>query len=129
METPKKILIVDDDKFLIDMYSMKFKKAGLNVTNAENGAVALQKLKEGFEPDILVLDVIMPAMDGIELLENIRKEKLVPNSIIVVLSNQGESTDIERAQQFNVHGYIVKATTIPSEVVSEVMDIYKKNKE
>lgn len=128
MQEKTKILIIDDDKFLIDMYSMKFTKNDYDVTTAEHGEDALRKLRDGFLPEIIVLDVIMPTMDGIEFLENLRKENLAPNAVVVVLSNQGESTDIERAEQFNVDGYIVKATTIPSEVVAEVTEIYKKAK-
>jgi len=121
------VLIVDDDTFLLNMYSVKFKKYGLDVVSAISGQDALSKLREGLKPDIILLDIIMPGMNGFELLENIKKENLTPKSITVVLSNQGQSSDIERAKKLGVHGYIVKATTIPSEVLEEVVKIFKSN--
>ncbi len=124
----KKILIVDDDKFLLGMYSMKFGKSGFDVKIAPGGSEAFQILKDGWKPEILLLDLIMPVMDGFSIYENIKKENLAPNVIAVMLTNQGLQSDINRAKELGFHGYIVKATTIPSEVVSEVIGIYEKNK-
>ncbi len=70
----------------------------------------------------------MPGMDGIELLGAIRKEKLIPNTVIIMLTNKSASQDIERAQKFSVDGYITKAATIPSEVLTHVDEIYKRVK-
>lgn len=128
MENKKKILIVDDDKFLLSMYAMKFEKSGFQPETAPNGSEALEKLKEGFKPDILLMDIIMPVMDGFAMFETVLKDKLAPNAVFIMLTNQGLLADINRAKALGVHGYIVKATTIPSEVVDEVIDIYKKNK-
>jgi CheY-like chemotaxis protein len=128
-ETQKKykITIVDDDKFLLSMYSMKFTKEGMEVVTINDPKEALDKFKEGLTTDILILDVVMPGMDGIELLEQIRKEKLVPDAIVIILSNQGQQSDIDRASVFNIQGYIVKATTIPTEVLREVLAIAAEN--
>jgi CheY-like chemotaxis protein len=122
------VFLVDDDKFLLDMYSLKFTKSGLLVSTAASSTDALRKLREGFAPDIIILDIVMPVMDGLELLEHIRKEKLSPKSVIIMLTNQGQTADIERAKKLGVDGYIVKASTIPSEVLTEVLDIAKKRK-
>lgn len=118
---PYKILIVDDDKFLLNMYSIKFQKEKFEVTTAGDGAEAVAKLEGGLVPDAIVLDVVMPVMDGIETLEKIRKDNLAKNAVILILSNQGQSSDIEKAKRLGINGYIVKATTIPSEVVSEIL--------
>jgi CheY-like chemotaxis protein len=75
-EQTKKILIVDDDTFLLNMYSLKFSKNGYEVITSQNGADALKRLKEGLEPNVILLDVIMPGIDGIELLRQIRTENL-----------------------------------------------------
>jgi CheY-like chemotaxis protein len=125
-ETTKKILIVDDDTFLLNMYSMKFSKGGFEVTTAQNGSDALKKLQGGFTPDIILLDVIMPGIDGLELLSQIRSLKLVPSATIVMLTNQSDTSDIDKAKSLNVNGYIVKATTIPSEVITEVSRIHQE---
>jgi two-component system sensor histidine kinase ChiS len=122
-----KILIVDDDKFLLSMYSMKFTREGMEVTAIPSPTEALEKLRSGFSPDILILDVVMPEMDGVELLAKIREEKLASNAIVVILSNQGQPSDIDRAKQYNINGYIVKATTIPSEVLREIVKIAEEN--
>lgn len=124
----KKVMIVDDDQFLIDMYSLKFNQSGFDVESATKGEEALEKLRGGLEPDILILDVVMPALDGIGLLEKIRQAKLASKSSVVMLTNQGQKSDIEKANNLDVDGYIVKATTIPSEVVEQVIQIYNKRK-
>ena len=123
-----KILFVDDDKFLLDMYAFKFSKAKYEVSTAEGSEKALKMLREGLEPDILLIDVVMPAMDGIDFLGAIRKENLVNKAVVIMLTNQGLSDDIARAKKLNVDGYIIKATTIPSEVLTEVERIYKSSK-
>lgn len=121
-----KILLVDDDKFLLDVYVLKFKNKGHEIITAHDGADALSQLKGGIEPDAIVLDVVMPQMDGLTLLENIRKENLAPHSSVIMLTNQGQPSDVERAEKLGISGYIIKATAIPSEVVSEVEKILNK---
>jgi DNA-binding NarL/FixJ family response regulator len=74
------------------------------------------------------MDLIMPMMDGFVMYENIKKANLAPDAIAIMLTNQGQTSDINRAKDLGIHGYIVKATTIPSEVVEEVINIYNKNK-
>jgi CheY-like chemotaxis protein len=119
-DKPYKVLITDDDKFLLSMYAIKFRNEKFDVTTASNGAEALKILEGGFVPDGIILDVIMPVMDGLEFLEAMRAKNLSPTSTILVLSNQGQSSDIDKAKAFGIDGYIVKATTIPSEVVTEM---------
>ena len=122
-----KIMLVDDDHFLLDMYSLKFKTRGMDIITADGSSQALEKIRGGESPDVILLDIIMPTMDGLELLKIIRDEKLVPNTTIIMLTNQSDET--EKAKELGADGYIVKATTIPSEVVDQVLEIYnKKNK-
>jgi len=117
------VLIVDDDKFLLDMYRKKFEHDGATVDVAVGSEDALGKLRGGATPDILILDIIMPTMDGIELLETIRKEKLVPSSAVIMLTNESDTDKIEKAKSLGIKGYIVKATSIPTEVVEKVLQI------
>lgn len=128
MDKKLKILMVDDDKFLLDMYAIKFSKNNVDVVTACGSDEALKKLREKIEPDIAMLDIVMPNKDGLELLEIIRNENLAPNTVIVMLTNQSQSVDVERAKKLNVDGYIVKASAIPSEVYQKVMEIYQKSK-
>lgn len=118
-----KILLVDDDRFLIDMYSMKFRENGHEVIPAFGGADALTKLREGLSPDIIVFDIVMPGVDGFELLETIKKEKLAGKAVKIALTNQGQSSDVDRAKGLGAVGYIIKASAIPSEVLTQVCDI------
>jgi CheY-like chemotaxis protein len=74
------------------------------------------------------VDIVMPVMDGLELVAAVRKEELVPDAVIIMLTNQGSSDDVARSQKLAVDGYIVKATTIPSEVLSEVEKICASKK-
>ena len=123
-----KVFIVDDDKFLLDMYSVKFKEQGLDVEVSETGLDALSKLRNGLKPDVLLLDIVMPGVDGFGILETIRKEKLGGNPALIVLSNQGQEEDIIRAKKLGADDYIVKASAVPSEVLEQVIAVAKKHK-
>jgi len=122
----KKILIVDDDSFLLDMYALKFSQNNFEVYTAPLAEQAIKKLKEGLTPDVLLTDIIMPEMDGFEMLTEIIKENLCKNCIKVVLSNKSEQADIDEGNQLGVAGYIVKANSTPAEVISQVKDILEK---
>lgn len=128
MENSRKILFVDDDKFLLDMYALKFSKNGYDVNTAQGPEEALKVIRGGFEPDVLLIDVVMPGMDGMELLGTLRKENFLKKAVVIMLTNQGLPDDVARAKKLNVDGYIIKATTIPSEVFTEVDKIYKASK-
>ncbi len=119
----KKILLVDDDRFLLDMYAIKFSKSGYEVKTADSTDAALQVINSGYVPEIILADVVMPGMDGLEMIAKIQQEKLAPSSTMIMLTNQGSSDDIARARKLSVDGYIVKATTVPSEVLREVENI------
>lgn len=120
---PKKIFICDDDKFLLDMYTFKFKEKGFEVTQAFGSVDALSKLKGGMRPDVILLDVVMPAMDGFELLSLIKSENLIGDAKVIILSNLGQSSDVEKGRVLGASGYVVKASATPSEVVEKVMTV------
>jgi len=126
---PKKILIVDDDSFLLDMYALKFSKSNFDVSTALGPTLALEKLHQDFSPDIILLDIMMPEMDGFELLQKVKDEGLAPNSVAILLSNRGQVSDISRAEEIGAAGYIVKAANTPSEVIEKVINIINKKKE
>ncbi len=126
INTSIKILLIDDDRFLLDMYVLKFKKNDMDVDTASGSTAALAKLRAGEKYDIVILDIIMPTMDGLELLKTIRDEKLVPEATVIMLTNQND--DMEKAQAYGIDGYIIKATSIPSEVVEKVLEIYNAKK-
>ncbi|HEY4502427.1 MAG TPA: response regulator [Candidatus Paceibacterota bacterium] len=127
MNEPRKILIIDDDTFLLDMYTLKFKEQGFNVESATSAEDALNKLRNGLVPHVILFDVVMPGVDGLEMLEVIKKEKLAEHSLLIALSNQGEDRDIERARDRGADEYIVKANMIPSEVLETVSSVISKH--
>ncbi len=115
-----KLLLVDDDAFLRDMYATKFSECNHTVDAVDSAAAALTKLEQINDFDIILLDMVMPGMSGIELITTIKERFPDIQPIFIVLSNQGQSEDIKEAMEAGAHGYIVKAESIPSEVVRKV---------
>jgi CheY-like chemotaxis protein len=123
----KKILIVDDDNFLLDMYVFKFSQNNFEVHAARDGVQAIEKLKENLNPDVILMDIIMPNMDGFEALEEMKKQKLSENSIKIILSNKGQQEDIDRGTSLGASGYIIKVNSTPGEVIEYVKGVLELN--
>lgn len=126
MTNPYRIYLVDDDRFLLDMYAVKFRAAGHDVTAFQGGEHVLEALRKDPPPNALLLDIVMPGVDGFEVLEAIKKENLAQGTKVIVLSNQGQESDLERAKALGAAGYIIKASAIPSEVFSETIKIIEQ---
>lgn len=122
MNTKKKILIVDDDSMISDMYLMKFVEDGFDATTASDGKTALEKI-ESEKPDAVLLDIVMPQMDGFDVLKELGKKGLLQNTKIILLSNVGQKEDVEKGLSLGASDYIIKANFTPSEVLEKV----KKN--
>lgn len=120
MSNGMKILLVDDDAFLRDMYATKFAEEGYQVVVAKSGPEALTVLKDEGDVKVVMLDMIMPGMSGIELLKEIGELELKVAPKCIVLSNQSENDDVDEAMRSGAAGYIIKAEMIPSDVVGEV---------
>ena len=123
-----KLLLVDDDAFLRDMYATKFVECGHEVDSADSGNNALNKLQQKQDFDVVLLDMIMPGMSGVELITAIKERFPDSKAKYIVLSNQGQHEDIKEALEAGACGYIVKAELIPSDVVRKV-EALAKNKE
>lgn len=128
MESKKKIFIIDDDSFLLDMYALKFNQSNFSVTTALGPEPALEKFHQGFVPDVILLDIVMPVMDGFELMEKLKEENLAQSAIFIILSNRGQPSDIARGESLGAAGYIVKASSTPSEVIEKVTAIINSKK-
>ncbi|MBI2609842.1 response regulator [Candidatus Giovannonibacteria bacterium] len=125
-ESTKKILIVDDDEFLLEMYALKFRESAFEVEVSHSGEEVLEKLRSGYAPDVLLLDIVMPAIDGFEVLKMIKKENLLPSALLIVLTNLGQKEDVEKGLRLGATDYIVKANYTPSEVVKKINDLFEK---
>lgn len=122
-QTKHSILIIDDDSFLLDMYALKFGQSGFDVHTALGSVPALEQIRGGLRVDVILLDIVMPVMDGFELLAKLNEEHLAEGSVKVVLSNRGMASDQEEGAKLGASGYIVKANNTPSEVVAKVKEI------
>lgn len=115
-----KVLLVDDDAFLRDMYATKFIECGHAVDAASDATEALRRIKEA-EYDVVLLDMVMPMMTGLDLLAEIKKLGLDKTKTkYIILSNQSEASDKSSAKEAGAIGYVIKAESIPSEVVKQV---------
>ena len=124
MASTNKILIIDDDQFILDMYTLKLKALGFATETARDGKEGLKKVTE-FNPDIVLLDVVMPAMDGFDILREIKKTKAASPKVIL-LTNVGQKEDVERGTKLGADDYIIKANFTPSEVVEKVKNLISK---
>lgn len=115
----KTILLAEDDPFLIDIYTTKLKEAGFNVVVAEDGEAALRKVREN-KPDCLLLDIVLPQIDGWTLLGKIREDKSFDNLKIIILSNLGQKNEVEKGIKLGATKYLIKAHYTPTEIVKEV---------
>ena len=123
IDAPKQkgnILLLDDDKFLLDMYSMKFSQSGYTVEACLSVSQALQILRGGFAPAVVLFDITMPEMDGFASLKTLHDDKLAVSSIKIALTNQNDEAEKAKAAELGASRYIVKASMIPSEVVNTV---------
>ncbi len=119
-----KVLLVDDDAFLRDMYATKFIEFGHEVDSVSDATEALRHLKEK-DYDAVILDMIMPGMTGLDVLAEVKKLNLAQKAKFVILSNQSESSDQAAAKESGAIGYIIKAESIPSDVVKQVETMCK----
>ncbi len=125
----KKILIIEDDSFLSEMYSTKLIQEGFETEIAVDGKQGMDKIKS-IKPDLVLLDIVLPKMDGFEILENIKKDQELKNIPIVLLTNLGQKNEIEKGLSLGADEYIIKAHFTPTAVVAKVKDILKsKNNE
>jgi len=118
----KKILIVDDDKFLLDIYSTKFRASGYDVEIASNGNDAADKIKDNSFAFVL-MDVAMPVLGGFETLEKLQEMKLIDKSPVIMLTNAASPEELERGDKLGAKGYVIKSQHTPSEVVKIVEKI------
>lgn len=118
-ETSYKILIIEDDSALLEMYKIKFQESGFELLTASDGETGLDLARQE-KPHLVLLDIMMPKMDGFAVLGEIKKDPATKDVIVLMLSNLGQKSDIEKGQQLGAADYIVKASMTPSQVFEKV---------
>jgi len=119
----KHILLVEDDPFLIDIYTTKMKESGFVVEVASDGESALRKIKEK-TPSLVILDIVLPQLDGWEILRQIKSDPKLKKIKIIILSNLGQKEEVEKGVELGATKYLIKAHYTPSQVVEEIKKIY-----
>ena len=116
---PKTILVVEDDKFLRELITRKLSEEGYNTVEAVDGEDGARKIKEEM-PDLVLLDLILPGMDGFEVLANIKQDPKTSPVPIIVFSNLGQTEDVEKGMKLGAIDYMVKAHFTPVEIIEKV---------
>ena len=126
MDTSKvKVAIIEDDIAIVQMYRTKFETEGYQVQTAGDGAAGLE-LIEDFEPDIILLDLMMPNMNGLEMLQQLRAKQAGAKAKVVVLTNMGDTETATRVYNMAADDYIVKAEMTPKQVAERVKELLTK---
>ncbi len=116
----KTIMIAEDDAFIGDIYEVKLKAEGYDVVLASNGRDAIEKLEAGVKPDILLLDIVMPYMDGFDVLEALGKRDEWKKIPVVLLTNLSQKDDVDRGMALGAKDFLIKSHFTPAEVLSKV---------
>lgn len=119
----KKIIVAEDDKFLANAYRVKLTKAGFEVHMASDGQEVIDLLSKPIVPDILILDLVMPNMDGFGVLTKLKANPTWSKLPIIVASNLGQKEDIDRAQSLGAKDYIVKTDLSLNDLIVKIKKI------
>ncbi len=120
-----KILTIEDDKFLRELIKRKLQEVGFEAVSASNGEEGL-KLAKAEKPNLILLDLIMPGMDGFTTLKELQKDPLLASVPVIILSNLGQQDDIDKAKQLGAVDFLVKAHFTPNEIVDKINKILNK---
>lgn len=114
-----KILLIEDDPFIQDIYETALEQAGFEVEIAGKGQQALKKLKDDL-PDLVLLDIVLPGKNGWEILEEIKNSSEISEVKVYVLSNLNQEDEVDKGKNLGADRYLVKAHYTPSQVVEEI---------
>lgn len=119
MAGKKRVLIVEDEEMLSTMYKVKFENEGFEVFTASDGAAGLELAQKEL-PDLILLDIIMPKIEGFAVLKKLKENQKTKPIPVVMLTNLGQDEDVTRGKELDAAGYLIKANNTPSEVVNKV---------
>ena len=122
-----KILVVEDDKFLRELITQKLAREGYDVVGAVDGEDGVVKAKEN-KPDIILLDLILPGIDGFEVLAKIKEDEELSSTPVIILSNLGQRDDVDRGIKLGATDFLIKAHFTPSEIIEKIEAVMKDKK-
>lgn len=126
-DSRRKVLLVDDEKFLLEIYSIKFLRRGFDVFACGSADEAITTLEKGYEPDVIVFDITMPHKSGYEFLEELQYLKLAKHALKVALTNESQEAEMRRTKELGAVAHLVKARFTAGEVVDQVELLLEKN--
>lgn len=115
----KKILIVEDEKLLTKILEMKLGHEGYEIVNAKDGEEGLNLMRQT-KPDLVLLDIILPKKNGLEVMQEMRKDSELKDMPVIVISNSGQPVELDKAKQLGALDWIIKTEFDPNEVVEKV---------
>lgn len=119
-----KVLLVEDEKILSDMYSLKFEREGMEVVVVDNGGGVLSQA-QSTKPDIILLDIILPQEDGFSVLKELKSTAETKKIKVLMLTNLGQDEDIKKGKDLGADGYLVKSNLTPAQVVDKIKEVLK----
>jgi len=120
----KKILIIEDDKFLKELIAQKLVKEGYNIAEAIDGEEGIKKVKSE-QPDLDLIDLILPGIDGFEVLSKMKEDSSLVSIPVIILSNLGQKEDVEKGLKLGAADYLIKAHFTPGEIIDKIKIILK----
>lgn len=126
MAAPQHLLLIEDDTFLAGMYVTKLTMENFQVDLSNDGKAGLEKAKK-IKPDLILLDVLLPKMNGFDVLKSLKDDPATKDIPVVLLTNLGQKTDVVKGLELGAVDYMIKAHFMPSEVVAKIKDILKQS--
>jgi CheY-like chemotaxis protein len=122
-DTKRKVLLIDDEKFLLEIYSIKFLKRGFDVFSCQSADDGIKALHGGYEPDAILFDITMPYKNGYEFLEELKARKLGKHALKIALTNENQVAEMDRTKELGADAHLIKAKYTPGEVVDVVLNL------
>lgn len=120
------ILLVEDDPFLSDIYSTKLENVGFDIDVVYDGEAVFKKIEEKL-PELILLDIVLPKIDGFEVLKKLKSDSRFSKIPVILLTNLGQKEDIDKGMSLGAQDYLIKANFIPSEIVEKIKSFLKIN--
>jgi len=128
-EHPKKVMLLDDERFLLGIYKISFERRGFEAVTFSDPDGALDALRQGYQPDVILFDITLPqGRSGYEFIETVKRESLAKHALKIVLSNEGRDGARMRLEELGADEHLLKAQYVPAELVQKVQELLAKKR-